>query len=613
MSATPSKQDGSRPPLKADLRTRIGDDRACSGWTRLSFAVLLCVGAIGCQPSAPQTVTPPVTDTAPPPKDPSFGAAAPVSNLYQFTSVLADSGIDFRHESGDSSLKAFPAANGSGIGVLDLDRDGLRDLLFLTNNLFEPGSVGNSNRCYRNQGGLKFTDVTLLSGLGFVGYSAGVAVGDYNSDGFSDLYLSCYGEDLLFENCGDGTFQNISHTSGAINPLWGTSAAFIDIDGDGLLDLYSGNYAKWSPEENAFCGDQKKHVRMYCSPKSVVPERDVLYRNAGDGTFVDVSQESGILATVGRTQGVLVLDLNDDGRTDLYVTNDLNPNTLWINQGKGQFVDQANTLGVAYDFRGAAQAGMGVTSADANRDGRFDLFVTNYEGEHNAYYEQDSAGYFSENSHPRGLAAASLPWIGWGTMLADFDLDGWAEIFVLNGHTDNNLHDLGREGQYAQPPLFWRNAQGQFEQVTPTDSPFFEKGHPGRGLAIADLDNDLDWDLLCNQQDLPPELLRNDSQRSSRATVMQLQLIGTELNRDAIGAKVRCRVGDRTIVEQVIGGGSYLSASDTRLVLVIPKSEVRSPLKLEIQWGENLKTEVDLPATTGQGIVRGATYYPIVP
>lgn len=612
MSVMPSKQNGSRPPLRADFRPRwrIGGRGL---WSLFGFAVLICVGGIGCQPPAPLPVTPPVTGTAPPQKATSFGAATPVSELFQFTSVLADSGIDFRHESGDSSLKAFPAANGSGIGVLDLDRDGLRDLLFLTNNLFEPGSVGNSNRCYRNRGAMHFTDVTLQSGLGFVGYSAGVAVGDFNSDGFSDLYLSCYGEDLLYENCGDGTFQNISHTSGAINPLWGTSAAFIDIDGDGLLDLYSGNYAKWSPEENAFCGDQKKHVRMYCSPKSVVPERDVLYRNAGDGTFVDVSQESGILAAVGRTQGVLVLDLNDDGRTDLYVTNDLNPNTLWINQGNGQFMDQANTLGVAYDFRGAAQAGMGVTSADANRDGRFDLFVTNYEGEHNAYYEQDAAGYFSENSHPRGLAAASLPWIGWGTMLADFDLDGWADIFVLNGHTDNNLHDLGREGQYAQPPLFWRNERGQFQQVTPKDSPFFEQGHPGRGLAIADVDNDLDWDVLCNHQDLPPELLRNDSSRSSASTVLQLQLIGTELNRDAIGAKVRCQVGDRTIVEQVIGGGSYLCASDTRLVLVIPKSEVSTPRKLEIQWGQNHRTEVELPATSGQGIVRGATYYPIVP
>jgi len=610
MSVMPSKKDGSLPPPRTGCQAQL---RRCGSnglWCLIGFAVLSCVAVVGCQPVATPPAPPQVSDTSPSPKSDSISVTAPVSDLYQFTSVLADSGIEFRHESGDSPLKAFPAANGSGIGVIDLDRDGLRDLLFLTNNLFEPGSVGHSNRSYRNQGAMKFTDVTLQSGLGFVGYSAGVAVGDFNSDGFSDVYLSCYGEDLLFENCGDGTFQNISHSSGANDPLWGTSAAFIDIDGDGLLDLYSGNYAKWSPEKNDFCGDQKKHVRMYCSPKSVVPEQDVLYRNAGDGTFVDVSESSGIQATQGRTQGVLVLDINDDGRTDLYVTNDLNPNALWINQGNGQFIDQANTLGVAYDFRGAAQAGMGVTSADANRDGRFDLFVTNFEGEHNAYYEQDSGGFFSETSHPRGLAAASLPWIGWGTTLADFDLDGWADVFVLNGHTDNNLHELGREGHYAQPPLFWRNERGQFQHVTPHASPFFMQGHPGRGLATADLDNDLDWDILCNQQDLPPELLRNDSPRASESIVLQLQLIGTELNRDAIGAKVRCHLGDRLIVEQIISGGSYLCASDTRLILVIPKTEATSPLKLEIQWGENLRTEVEVPAKTGMGIIRGAMYLP---
>lgn len=601
MSVTPSNKDGNRPLPEVRGASR--------GWLR---TVIFCSGLAlaGCRPEG-TTSGPPL---APAPASPqlethAIGASVPLSNLYQFTSVLGESGFRFRHESGDSPMKAFPAANGSGIGVLDLDRDGLRDLLFLTNNLFEPGSPGNSNSCYRNLGAMQFSDVTAQCGLGFVGYSAGVAVGDFNSDGFSDVYLSCYGDDQLFENCGDGTFRNVTLSTGTNDPRWGTSAAFVDIDGDGLLDLYSGNYAKWSPEENAFCGDQKKHVRMYCSPKSVVPEQDVLYRNMGDGTFADVSQSSGILSVTGRTQGVLVLDLNDDGRTDLYITNDLNPNTLWVNQGNGQFVDQANTLGVAYDYHGAAQAGMGVTSADANRDGRFDLFVTNFEGEHNAYYEQDSGGFFSEVSHPRGLAAASIPWIGWGTTLADFDLDGWADVFVLNGHTDNNMHELGREGDYAQPPLFWRNERGQFKQVTPHASPFFQQKHPGRGLACADLDNDLDWDVLCNQQDLPPELLRNDSSRSSGATVLQLQLIGSELNRDAIGATVRCRVGERVIVEKVIGGGSYLCSSDNRLALVIPQADVTPRLKLEIQWGENAKTELELPCKTAQWIIRGSNHY----
>ena len=534
-----------------------------------------------------------------------------MAEQFQFASVLPETGIAFRHASGDSPLKNFPAANGSGIGVLDFDRDGLRDLLFLTNNPFEDGATRQSNACYRNLGGLHFADVTLSSGLGFAGYSAGVAIGDFNSDGFSDVYLNCYGENQLFENCGDGTFQNVSKNSGTNDGRWGTSAAFLDIDGDGLLDLYVGNYAKWNPSENAFCGDEKKKIRMYCSPKTVFPESDVLYHNSGDGTFSDVSESSGIRSMIGRTQGVLALDLTNDGLTDLYVTNDLNPNTLFVNQGDGKFQDQANMRGVAYDYKGVAQAGMGIACTDANRDGLFDLFVTNFEGEHNAFYEQETGGFFNEVSHLRGLAAASIPWIGWGTSMADFDLDGWSDVFVINGHTDNNMHDMGREGDYAQPPLFWKNDHGRFVQVAPRNSPFFEQRHPGRGLAIADLDNDLDWDVLCGLQDSQPAVLRNDGPRSSHSTVLQLQLVGLHLNRDAIGAVVRCRVGGRLLAEQVVNGGSYLCASDSRIVLVIPPSEATQPIQIEVQWGPNETTEVSVPPTSGAGVICGNRYYPL--
>ncbi len=584
-------------------------------WRTRAFgiAALCFLVIVGCGPSVAPPASPvPSTPVEQFPKSvPSITAAVPIGDEFQFTSILAETGIDFRHESGDSPLKHFPAANGSGIGVLDFDRDGLRDLLFLTNNLFEDGGATQSNGCYRNQGGWKFTDVTQFCGLGFVGFSAGVAIADFNSDGFSDAYLNCYGENQLFENCGDGTFQNVSHSSGTHDRRWGTSAAFLDIDHDGLLDLYAGNYAKWTPEENAFCGDQKKHIRMYCSPKSVSPESNVLYHNSGDGTFTDVSQASGILAVTGRTQGVLALDLTNDALTDLYITNDLNPNTLLVNQGNGQFLDQANSLGVAYDYNGVAQAGMGVASADANRDGLFELIVTNFEGEHNAYYEQERTGFFNEVSHLRGLAAASIPWIGWGTSMSDFDLDGWPDVIVINGHTDNNVHETGREGDYTQPPLFWRNNRGVFVQTTPQNSPFFEQRHPGRALAVADLDNDLDWDVICGQQDLAPIILRNDSSRPTNPSVLQLQLIGDRLNRDAVGTVVRCQVGDRLIVEQVINGGSYLCAGDSRVVIVIPPSSEVGPIKVDVVWGPDHTTEVLLPRASGSGVIRGSQYFPL--
>lgn len=575
-----------------------------------------CLLSSGCSPTSPMPTTPAAAHSATTmslDKQPDhvLGSHFPVSPHYQFTSVLADSQIDFQHESGDSLTKAFPAANGSGIGVFDLDRDGQRDLLFLTNNHFEPDQSRHANRCYRNFGSIQFADVTSLCGLGHVGHSAGVAAGDINNDGFVDLYVTCYGENQLYVNCGDGTFENISGSSGTADRRWGTSAAFLDIEGDGLLDLYVGNYARWTPEENAFCGDHKRQIRMYCSPKSVVPENDILYRNQGDGTFADVSESSGILATTGRSQGVLTLDINEDGRTDIYVTNDLNPNSLWINQGQGHFENQANTVGVAYDQNGAAQAGMGVVAADANRDGRLDLFVTNFEGEYNAYYEQDASGFFNEVSQLRGLAAASLPWIGWGTALTDFDLDGWPDVFVLNGHTDNNMHEMGREGNYAQPALFWRNERGQFTPVTPYNSPFFLQPHPGRGVACGDLDNDMDWDLICNQQDIAPDILRNDSPRSADQVVLQLELVGTNLNRDAIGAMVRLESDESNVLEHVKSGGSYLCANDSRLTVVIPPSVEGAMIQLQIRWGESQSTTIEIPRKSGRAIIRGNRIYPL--
>ncbi|RLS52724.1 MAG: VCBS repeat-containing protein [Planctomycetota bacterium] len=575
-----------------------------------------CILIGGCSPSSSMPPTPAATHSAATKSldnqpEQALGSRFPVSPHYQFTSVLAESQIDFQHESGDSLTKAFPAANGSGIGVFDLDRDGQRDLLFLTNNQFEPDQSRHANRCYRNLGSFRFADVTSQCGLGHVGHSAGVAAGDINNDGFVDLYVTCYGENQLYVNCGDGTFENVSRSSGTADKRWGTSAAFLDIEGDGLLDLYVGNYARWTPEESAFCGDHKRQIRMYCSPKSVVPENDILYRNQGDGSFADVSESSGILATTGRSQGVLTLDINDDSRTDIYVTNDLNPNSLWINQGQGHFENQANAVGVAYDQNGAAQAGMGVAAADANRDGRLDLFVTNFEGEYNAYYEQDASGFFNEVSQLRGLAAASLPWIGWGTVLTDFDLDGWPDVFVLNGHTDNNMHEMGREGNYAQPALLWRNERGQFTPVTPHDSPFFLQTHPGRGVACGDLDNDLDGDLICNQQDLLPDILRNDCPHSADRVVLQLELVGTEFNREAIGAMVYVESGELKVMEQVKSGGSYLCANDSRLTVVIPSADKGAVGQFQIRWGENSSTVVELPLVSGRAIIRGNRVYPL--
>ena len=434
-------------------------------------------------------------------------------------------------------------------------------------------------------------------------FSAGVAIGDYNNDGFSDVYVVCFGPNRLYLNQGDGTFVDVSESSGLDDPRWGTSGVFVDYDADGLLDVYTGNYGRWSLESNTFCGDRENGLRMFCSPTTVPPDDDGLQRNMGDGTFTDVSEIIEILGAKGRTQGVLAADLNGDAFTDLYVANDLNPNAVLINEEGRGFRNQAEVIGAAYDRSGIAQAGMGVSTADVDRDGRFDLFVTNFENEHNAFYRQDEAGFYQDTSHLRGLATGGMSFIGWGTAFADFDLDGWHDVVVVNGHTDNNLHELGREGDYQQPPLLWHNRQGEFAEVGNCAGDYFRSVHTGRGLALADLDNDVDWDVICCHQDAPPDLLVNDSKRPSDTSgAVQVRLVGRNCHREAIGAVVTIRNDDAIIVEQIVGGGSYLSSSQHVLTFA-PGATSGSSTTLRVVWPGGQVSETELIRTDGRYVL----------
>ena len=511
----------------------------------------------------------------------STSAREVTSDEAWFTEVTG-TGIDFKHVSGSSAEKPFPAANGSGLAAIDYDLDGWHDLYFATGRPFPLDSLetGPSNRIYRNLGGWKFRDVTTETGLGYFGYSAGLAVGDYNSDGFSDVFVCCYGADCLFQNQGDGTFRKSD--ASVADERWGTSAAFFDYDADGLLDLYVCNYAKWTWETNEFCGDRVTGHRMYCSPRSVEPEPDALFRNLGNGSFEDVSQTAGLAERMARAQGVVAADVNGDGRTDLYIGNDLHPNFLFLNLGNGTFEDVSELSGAAYDYQGSAQAGMGVDCGDADRDGNSDLFVTNFADEHNAFYHNDGNGIFQDVSHQRGLAEESLPWVGWGTMFADFNLDGWLDVVVANGHVDDNRHLVGQDSKYAQPPLLWENNKGQFSCVGPSAGTYFARNHVGRGLALADFDKDGDYDFAVSHQDTSPALLRNDaSGREEERTSISLQLIGTVSNRDAVGSTIRAHAHGRTALHQVKGGGSYLSAHDLRQIIA---TGTDADLEVEVQW-----------------------------
>jgi hypothetical protein len=553
------------------------------------LAILLIFGALGCRDStAPQPIT--HEDKA----GSTIAEAAPIAPMPTqrgtdsawFDDVTASTGIDFVHVSGDSPEKPFPAANGSGLGMLDYDLDGFQDVLFLTGtpipvdlNRKEP-----RNRIYRNRGSLRFEEVTVETGLGHAGFSAGLAVGDFNSDGFPDVYVTSYGSNSLFLNRGDGTFEEVGAKSGVAHDSWGASAACLDFDNDGLLDLYVCNYGKWSLESNPYCGDKARGVRVFCSPRTIEPVHDVLYRNLGDGRFENVTEALGLAKVAGRSQGVIAADFNNDGWTDLYVGNDLHANFLFLNRGGTQFESLGEQMGAAYDYVGNMQASMGVDAADVNGDGWLDLFVTNFEDEHNAYYENSRGEFFDEVAHQRGLARESLPWVGWGTLFADFDLDRRLDLIVVNGHVDNNRRELGQDSVYQQPPLIWKNVGNRFEFLGATAGKYFESRWCARGLSVGDLDNDGAQDVVIGHQDAAPAILHNRSgtRPKTAVRVVQLRLVGTRSNRDAVGARIVAKESSGAPQVRIIrGGGSYLSALDLRQVFV---TEANEPLSVELSW-----------------------------
>ena len=512
------------------------------------------------------------------------GQASPI----HFTSMLQTSGISFLHESGDSADKAFPAANGSGLATLDFDMDGRYDLYFGNGTSFpiDPRRKLPADEFYRNLGDWVFQNVTKLSGLGFSEYTSGLAIGDYNDDGFPDIYVASVGTNQMYVNHGDGTFSEVSSETATDDSKWGVSAAFADLDNDGFLDLYVCNYADWDFADNRYCGDQGRGIRMYCSPTLFPPAKDILYHNRGDGAFDDDSEKFGINNPPGRAQGVIAADLNSDGLIDLYVANDISANALLINSGDGRLPNRAESTGTAFDHLGTAQASMGLAVADIDRNGLFDLFVTNYENEANALYENIGNENFLESGSMR-IPDGSLPYVGWGTALSDFDLDGWPDLIVTNGHTDNNLSQFGKEGRYLQPPGVWHNRNGMFSLVTKDCGAYFEQLHCGRALVTVDLDNDGDPDVVIGHQDNQPALLRNDTRDSNSVVV---RLIGRSDNRTAIGSVIESISEDLPACQVIYGGGSYASASDQRLIF--PAHGNSKNIDLRIRWPNGTRSLV---------------------
>ncbi len=532
--------------------------------------------------------------------------AVPVSP-FRFTDIAQQAGIDFVHVSGMTEAKHFPTAYGSGVAMFDFDNDGKLDLYFATMTFLPPGKIlTGSNRLYRNVGDSRFEDATKRSGLGYAGFCHGIVVGDIDNDGDQDIFLCNYGSNVLYLNNGNGTFTDISHSAGIDRTGWSSGGAFLDYDNDGDLDLYVANYGSWKlPDDDRYCDaapspfmtNPSPKLRIYCSPRSILPTRHVLYCNNGNRTFTDVTEAAGLGRSDGRGLGVIAADINDDGLIDLYVANDLCPNFVYLNQGDGTFRDATDTSGAGYGPDGLARAGMGVAAEDVNADGRTDLLVTNFWNEALGLFLNLGTGLFADRARAMGMYHDSVLWVGWGCALADLDNDGWPDCIVANGHVDDNLERLGYDTPYAEPALLHHNIGGKrFELATREAGSYFDSYHVGRGLAYGDLDDDGDIDLVISHKDGVPALLRNDTKTTNHWIRLCLQ--GIRSNRDAVGAQVKVEAAGQIITRQRKGGGSLASAHDPRLLIGIGEAEVAR--RVVIHWPSGQVDQYfNLPAGTG--------------
>ena len=508
-------------------------------------------------------------------EDPSAPAAAPAAKPSTgtttapwFTEVTRDLGIDFTHESGSTGKLWMPEIMGPGVALFDYDNDEDLDCYLVTGNRTLPRAGTASvpvNRLYRQEADGTFLDVTEASGLGDGGYGMGVAVGDIDNDGFLDVYVSNYGPDRLYRNRGDGTFEAMA-ASGTSVDGWSTSAAFLDYDDDGFLDLFVTRYVEYDPERDCF--DQAGRPD-YCGPWEFGPVPDVLLHNNGDGTFRDVSNAAGIDTLAAAGLGVVIDDFNDDGRIDVYVANDSNPNHLWINQGDGTFREQAVLYGAAYNLHGEAEAGMGVVAADFDGDLYTDIFLTHLNQQTNTMYRRmgDPAG-FVDVTGESGLGGSSMGFTGFGVAAFDVELDGDLDLFIAQGRVIRGDPRPGAVQEppwawFAEPNLFYTNdGTGAF---TLEDQPVRSLCGPieiTRGTAVGDIDGDGDLDLVVTNVQGPVRVYRNDVVRAGSWLIVRA--VDEARNRDALGARVYVSCGSRTLVRIISPAVGYLSASDVR-------------------------------------------------
>jgi hypothetical protein len=516
---------------------------------------------------------------------------------FRLTDVTTAAGIQFRHNSGAYGGKLLPETLGSGCAFLDYDADGWQDILLINGMDWPQHKRQRSTlRLYRNNRDGTVTDVTHRAGLDVEMYGMGVAVGDYNNDGFPDILVTCVGQNRLFRNSGKGTFTDVTHSSGLDNRLgFSTSALWFDYDRDGLLDLFVCNYVKWSAEHDVFCSLDGKH-KSYCTPEAYRGETCWLFHNRGDGTFEDVTAKSGIFDTSSKSLGVAMLDYDRDGWPDLLVANDTQPNKLYRNQRNGTFKDVAVEAGIAFSAEGKARAGMGVDAADFDHSGSPGVAITNFDNEMIGLYRPAANGTYNDVAVQAGVGLASQNTLGFGCAFLDANLDGALDLVVANGHIDDTVRNIRGNVGYAQPPqIFLNNGEGKFQDVAAATGDAFIQPKVGRGLCYADFDRDGDLDILMTTNNGPAYLYRNDQQAGNHS--IRFRLTGTKSNRDAIGAMVRIEHEGSTQERLVKGGSSYLSQSELPVTFGLGKRDKLD--RVVIEWPSG-KTEAYKNLAAGQ-------------
>ena len=508
----------------------------------IGFIVLLFISHIVLKPAFAQTVSSRNQDV-------------------RFTDITTELGIEFQHVNGESGRKYFIEPIGSGVALFDFDNDGDLDLYFVNGSDLPGGtsSIPPTNRFYRNDDGT-FTDITDVASVGDTGYGLGCCVGDYNNDGFTDLYVTNYGPNVLYRNNGDGTFTDVADTAGVDADQFSSGCAFVDVDADGYLDLYVVNYVQFDPDTNLECA--RLGIPTYCTPEALPGAADVFYRNNGDGTFTDVSGSIGIGTANGKGLGVVCGDMDNDGDVDIFVANDTTPNFLYRNERKGnEMTEDALFAGVALSEEGRAYSGMGANLGDFDNDGHLDIVITNFQDQTNSLYHNAQSGFFTEMSFAKGIGERSLPYLAWGVDFIDVNNDGWLDLFIANGHLDDNIAEIDPIGIYAQPNQLFLNDRGIRFSEDPDATIAQQK--VSRGAAFGDMDNDGDVDIVISNLKDAPTVLRNDSGNASRW--LTVKLIGTDCNRDAIGTRVTVVSGELTQMREVKSGSGYLSQNDLRL------------------------------------------------